>query len=133
MPARFPVIYVAHPLAAPTSEERQRNRANAARWVAWVAAQGYAPVATWITLSGQWEETEESREFGLLIDCTLVERCDAVWLVGGRISSGMRREADHALAHGIPVVDLTHYGALPPQVGRILISLGEQAERGQKQ
>jgi hypothetical protein len=47
----------------------------------------------------------------------LVERCDAVWLVGGRVSSGMQIEADHAIGRGIDVIDLTHMGDEPPGGG----------------
>lgn len=109
------IVYIAHPLNAPTREGIDQNRANASKWVAWAANQGVAPIATWITLSGEWPETAENRERGLLIDCALVERCDAVWLVGGRISTGMQIESDHARLIGKSVVDLTHYGALPPE------------------
>jgi hypothetical protein len=30
-------------------------------------------------------------------DCAVVERCDGIVLVGGRISSGMRREMEHGV------------------------------------
>jgi hypothetical protein len=108
------VVYIAHPLNAATDEEREANRANAARWCAWAAmVQRVAPVADWIVLSGVLSE-EQGREQGLKIDCALLERCDEVWLCGGRVSPGMQVEADHARKAGIPVCDLTAMGYEAP-------------------
>ena len=105
------VVYIAHPLGS--GPERETNRQNASKWVAWAAKTfGVAPIADWIILSGEW--SEDLRELGLFIDKTLIERCDAVWLCGGRVSPGMAIERDHALEHGVAVVDLIHYGPLPP-------------------
>ena len=114
--SRMRIVYVAAPLNAPTREGIEVNRARASRWVAWAARQGVAPIATWITLSGQWDESPENRERGLRIDFALIERCDALWLVGGRVSQGMRLEAEHARIFGVPVVDLTEYGPEPPEL-----------------
>jgi hypothetical protein len=58
---------------------------------------------------------------GLRDDCAIVERCDALVLCGVRVSSGMRLEADAAVASGLPVfqvpsatpsVDRNHPSAL---------------------
>ena len=101
------VCYIAHPLGH--GEDRERNRANAQKWCAYLAEHhGIAPVADWILLSGEW--TEDKRELGLTIDKALIERCDEVWMVGGRVSPGMQIEADHARALGKPVRDLTCFG-----------------------
>jgi hypothetical protein len=109
------VVYIAHPLNAATDEERERNRANAARWCAWAAmTQRVAPVADWIVLSGVLSE-EEGRERGLLIDCDILARCDEVWAVGGRISPGMAIEIEHAKKMLIPVCDLTDMGYEAPR------------------
>lgn len=108
------VVYIAHPLGSSSNEERERNRANAARWCAWAAmTEGVAPVADWIVLSGVLSE-EEGRERGLVIDCALIERCDEIWLTGGRISPGMSIELDHARKHGKIERDLTSMGYEAP-------------------
>jgi len=107
------VVYIAHPLGQ--GPERETNRARAARWSAWAALQGYAPIADWIILSGQWPETEELRARGLAIDVALVQRSDELWLVGGRVSPGMAIEADAAREAGIPVLDKTGLGPEPPE------------------
>jgi hypothetical protein len=104
--------YIAHPLGA--GPDREKNRQRAALWVAWAAFEHANPVATWITLSGLWEETPDLRAKGLALDCALVECCTEDWLVGGRVSPGMEIEAAHARKHNIKVVDLTHLGEWPP-------------------
>ena len=94
-----------------------QRRNPSARWVAWVADQGCAPVADWIVLSGQWDETR--REAGLEIDKALIARCDAVLLVGGRISPGMQIEKEHAESLGTLVVNLTFLGEDPPEKAHV--------------
>lgn len=91
------LIYVAHPLGAEV--DREENRSKASRWVAFVGELGYAPVADWIILSGQWDETHRHR--GLAIDFALIQRCDEVWLFGPRVSPGMQLEKEYAQTHGI--------------------------------
>lgn len=109
----IPAIYIAHPLGA--GADRPRNRMNAARWCASLAKLfEVATVADWVVLSGEWNETEENRNLGLRLDLTLVSRCDELWLCGGRISPGMRMEAERALSLGLAVRDLTTLGYEPP-------------------
>lgn len=104
------VVYIAAPLGS--GFQRDINRARAERWVSWAGEQGVAPVATWTTLAKFWPETR--LEQGLAIDFALLERCDEVWLVGGRISPGMALELKHAQLGNVRVVDLTHLGEEPP-------------------
>lgn len=109
------VIYLAAPLTAPTREGIERNRTNAGCWAAWLVVHfNVAVECTWVVLTGQLEETPENRKRGLECDLALVERCDELWLVGGRVSSGMQLEADHARKRGLRVVDLTALGLVPP-------------------
>lgn len=103
------VVYVAHPLSGP---DRDANIARAARWCAWFFKSGYAPVADWIVLASQLDESY--RERGLVVDCALVKRCDELALVGGQVSDGMRIEAACARLVGVPVKDMTALGEEPP-------------------
>lgn len=104
------VVYVAHPLSGP---DRDANIARASRWCAWAFKSGYAPVADWIVLASQLDESY--REQGLRADCALIKRCDELWYVGGRISDGMRIEGATARLVGVPVKDLTEIGEEPPE------------------
>jgi hypothetical protein len=98
------LVYVAHPLG--DGPDRADNCVRAAKWVAWVADQGHAPVCTWIVLAGVWPETR--RDEGLAVDCALIERSDEVWAVGPRVSPGMHVELTHAKKHGVPCHILTN-------------------------
>lgn len=107
------VVYIAHPLGG--GADRERNRVAASKWVAWAGELGAAPVADWIILSGEWDES--MRETGLRIDYALIERCDELWLVGARVSPGMKLEAECALKLQKRVVDFTVWEVeLPPPV-----------------
>lgn len=99
-------VYIAHPLGAEPGT-RVRNRAAAAKWVAWAGDLGTCPMASWITLSGEWPETDEYRAKGLSIDFAQIRRCDELWLCGIEVSEGMAMERDFAASQSICVVDLT--------------------------
>ena len=103
---KMPIVYVAHQLG-PDGPQREANRARASRWEAWIAQTfQVATIASWITLSGQWSETQENRDLGLKIDCRLIEVCGFIFLTGGRVSPGMQIEMEHAIARGVRVIDL---------------------------
>jgi len=116
---RRPVVYLAHSVGAATVEGVRANLAAAKRWL-WAlrCATDWSICAPWIPAveavldSGAAEHAE--RERGLVDDLAVVERCDAIVLVGGRVSSGMALERDHASACGLLVIDLTDLGAVYP-------------------
>lgn len=108
------MLYLSHPLSGSTDEERQRNRENATRWAAFIAWRCQVAIcADWIILSSIWSETQ-GRELGLKLDCEQVRRCDAVIVVGGRISSGMRIEIVAAKFSNKPICDLSKLGYEAP-------------------
>jgi hypothetical protein len=127
------VIYVAHPLSG-TYAEMSQNRLFGSHWCAWLCRHfQVATIADWIVLSSVLEETAANRTMGLDCDLSLIERCDALVLVGTRISTGMRIELEHAKKLGKPVIDLTVLGIRCPthetRVGAIAERLGEYGIR----
>jgi len=111
------VTYVAHCLSAPTRAGIEENRADAARWAAFLGMHfSVAPECSWIVLTGMWDETPENRARGLECDLALVERCDELVMVGPRVSEGMMLESEHARKHGKPVYDLTRLSMDPETV-----------------
>lgn len=120
MTAAGSVIYLASPLRADTPEGVAENLARAKRWLAWVL-QTFThvhPIAPWIPcVEVLDDQVAENRWRGMSANLAAIERCDAVWLVGGRVSDGMRAEAEHARAQGLAVFDFTGTGAEPPLVG----------------
>ncbi len=127
------VYYVAHPLR-PTPEQLASSRAamfpcasavaaaallranldNAMRWLTWLRRSFPAVtfVAPWIAsvLAGDDDADPAQREAGLLDADALIPLLAGVVLVGGRISSGMLRESEHARW----ISDLTWLGHQPP-------------------
>lgn len=69
------------------------------------------------------------RERGLRDDEAMVQSCHGIVLVGGVVSSGMRREMEAAARAGIPCVNLTAMGYEPPDDpnyrASILMCLGQ--------
>lgn len=108
------LVYIAAPLG--DGADRPKNLERAAKWVAWAAEQGVAPVCTWVVLASQWDEAR--REEGLAIDCALIERCNEVWACGPRVSPGMHVELSHAKKLNIPVHLLVNpeFKEGPPQI-----------------
>ncbi len=108
------VMYV----AAPVSGNVNANLARAMRWLRWLRARDTDAVyiAPWIAsiLSGEDDSDPAQRERGLRDCVAVVSRCDAVVLVGGRVSSGMQREREAIEAKGGVVIDLTYLGEEPP-------------------
>lgn len=109
------LIYVAHPVG----EQPLMNCFNALQWVRWLTANEPTRVyiAPWIAEvlahldvpnivpgSEMWEKVLSNDE-------QVVDRCDGILLVGGRISVGMARERDRAMAakSGKSVTDLSQY------------------------
>jgi hypothetical protein len=108
------VAYLAHPVSAPTPEGIAANLANARAWLKWLVDNTpWAISCPWIPYVESLAE-ESYRERGLADDLAMLGRGhDLVVLVGGRVSTGMAMERDHA-ASRMPVVDLTPIGVAPP-------------------
>lgn len=107
------VVYMAHPVAGDVEGNLRRAR----QWVRWLEHNyPVAVVATWITECEIWDDGDPlQREAGMARNFAVIEKCDAVWLVGGRLSNGMAREREHALLFGRQVHDLLHLGQEPPR------------------
>lgn len=119
-----PIVWMAHPLSAPTPEGITANLARAKRWLAWLyrTFPNVDFAAAWIPCCEAMDDADPAeRERGLLFDCEMVRRLDGYWMVGGRISSGMERERAAAVAAGKPVVDLTALGEEPPADPRAVV------------
>jgi len=112
-----PIIWMAHPLSAPTPAGVAANLGSAKQWLAWLyrTFPRIDFAAAWIPCCEAMDDANPvERERGLSFDCEMIRRLDGYWMVGGRISSGMARERDAALEAGKRVFDLTKLGAEPP-------------------
>jgi hypothetical protein len=111
------VIYLAHPLGAPTPEGVAANLTRVKRWYRWIVTNfpNVAVVAAWVTTAEVLDDhNPEHRAHGMKMNGFVLVRCDEIWLVGGRISTGMASELESATEHGLRVYDLTWLGEEPP-------------------
>ncbi|MBA2718917.1 MAG: hypothetical protein H0U52_06720 [Chloroflexi bacterium] len=108
------IAYMAHPVSGDVAA----NLARALRWLHYLSATDpeTAYVDPWIAalMAGADDDDPAQRARGLAHDVAMVKRCDAIVLVGGRVSSGMAIEHNAALTVGISVIDLTALGEEPP-------------------
>lgn len=130
------IVYLAHPLGAPTKEGVEANKARARRWIRWVYdnVKDVAIVADWlITVDVLDDFNPEHRAHGMKMNKALIPVCDEFWMVGGRISSGMHDERIVAYGteggvadnHVRRVLDLTMWGDEPPEISAHLQDLLE--------
>lgn len=111
------VIYLAAPLGAATREGIEANKARARRWIRWVYDHfdDVAVVADWIITCDVLDDFDPAhRARGLRMNAVIIPRCDEFWMVGGRISNGMRGELEIAVAAHRWVRDFTALGEEPP-------------------
>jgi len=110
------VIYMAAPVGARDPETIDSNLERARRWLRWlVASVPWAVSVPWMPYVETFDETPANRERGLRDDLTMLERCDAIVLCGGRVSAGMAMERDHAHRHGLRIISLVDLGEEPPR------------------
>lgn len=107
------VVYLCHPVSGDVAGNLERTR----RWVRWVYdnVPGVVVLCMWVVDCEVLDDANpEHRALGFEHDLAVVERCDEIWAVSGRISHGMSLEIAHAREHGVPLLDLTPLGEEPP-------------------
>jgi hypothetical protein len=101
-------------LSAPYSGDVVNNLARARRWLAYLR-KTYPDaefVTPWIALGERLPHL--GYEEAVRLCYGWIEDCQALWLVGGRLSRGMLLEADYARKIGLQVEDMTEDGEEPP-------------------
>jgi hypothetical protein len=122
------VAYLAHPVSAPTTEGVAANLARARRWLRWfVEHTDFAICAPWIPYVETLDEIEH-RARGIRDDLAMVGRCDVIFLVGGRISEGMREEREWAHRLELGICTLVELGEEPPDADATPAALSLIAE-----
>lgn len=97
------------------------NVERALRWWRWLdQIERGLWTMPWVTnvLANHGQEFNADRVTrGLADDCEIVRRCDAVMLVGPRVSHGMKLEAEEILGLGLPVfrIEAPWAAGEPPQ------------------
>ena len=120
MKTKMKIVYLAHPVAG----DVESNLERAKRWMKWVETHhpSFAVIADWIIECQIWDDSNpEHRAAGFRRNLAIIERCDELWLVGPRVSSGMAKERDHALRFGLRVRDLTSFELIDAPNGPLLV------------
>lgn len=113
-PPRKQVFYVAHPV----SGDAIGNCMKVVRWVKWLTEHDPTRVyiAPWVAeVLAFPSATPEVYERALQDDEEVIAHLDGIIMVGGKVSSGMKREWDRAMREHLYGVDMSRY-ATPEDV-----------------
>ncbi|WFR60161.1 hypothetical protein QA584_08740 [Anaerocolumna sp. AGMB13025] len=99
------MVYIASPLRG----NYNTNIKNAVEYCRLAGERGVLPLAPHIIFS-QWcnDTVPQQREQGLQLGLALLEKSDELWIMGEKISEGMRGEISFAMEHGIPAYHITN-------------------------
>ena len=86
-----PIVYICSPYAG----EVAANVENARRYSRFAVDAGYIPIAPHL-LFPQFLSEETERELAIFMDLVLLGKCEQIWVFGGEVSDGMRREIGRA-------------------------------------
>lgn len=111
------VFYLCHPVGG----DVPANVSRAKLWIRWLhgAIPDGVVIAPWILdleVLPLRDDVPAERERGLERCGAVARRCTGVLLAGGRISTGMQREASEAYFAGVRIYDLTDLGTEPPEL-----------------
>ena len=99
------------PRAASDGERKNELETNIDRAQAackFAVSKGYVPFAPHLYFPLFLSEADEDeREMGILLGLTWLARCDELWVIGDRVSEGMKKEIAKAREWNIPVRHFT--------------------------
>lgn len=118
MPEQHKKVFICSPLIpiGATAEERTRELAHNRR-IAEVACKcavrlGYMPLAPHLFFPLFLSDNDpEEREAGIRFGLEWLKECDEIWVIGQRVSDGMKREIVTAVERGIPVIQFVFHMA----------------------
>lgn len=114
--------YLAAPISPQGSETVEGNLQRALSFQRALLLAGIQVVAPYIELCQALDEGKEAeRKLGMAVDMEVLSRCDAIVLVGPRISSGMTAERNFALLHDLKIHDATGLTDLAAVVECVLV------------
>lgn len=94
------LVYIASPYAG----DIEYNTRMAIKYCRYAAEHGVIPLAPHLLMPRfLCEANPEERELGIKMGLQLLALCSELWVFGGRISEGMRREIAEAERLGVPI------------------------------
>lgn len=107
-------VFICSPLRprGDTAEEREkdllRNRHMASLACEYAADQGYMPLAPHLFFPAFLSDDDpQEREKGIHLGLEWLDDCDELWIIGNRITEGMKQEILHAEQREIPMKHVT--------------------------
>ena len=82
-------------ICSPFRGDVEGNSAKAAGYCRRAYKEGYLPIAPHL-LFPQFLSEETERELAIFMDLVLLGKCEQLWVFGGEVSDGMRREIGKA-------------------------------------
>jgi len=90
---RKPLVYI----CSPYSGDIENNVNNARRYCRFAVESNAVPIAPHLLLPQFMDDNNPAeRETAMRINMALLRKCDELWVFGGRISDGMKREIKKA-------------------------------------
>ena len=94
------LVFICSPLAG----RMKWNIRNARRYSLYAIGQGVVPVTPHLMYTQYLDDADpEHRAMAMECGISLLRRCSEIWVFGGRVSGGMRREIAFARRHNIAV------------------------------
>ncbi len=94
------LIYVCSPYAGDT----EHNIIRARGYCKFVVSKGHIPLAPHLHFPQFLDDDDkEQRELGLSFALALLNKCNAVWVFGKKVTEGMAREIKEAKKRDIPI------------------------------
>ena len=116
MGTRMKKVFICSPLRPTREGERREQEIEnnrklaqlACRYAVETGCRPYAPHLYFPTFLS--DENREEREYGMLLGLGWLSECDELWVIGRRVSEGMKREIKTASTWGIRIQRL-----IPPR------------------
>ena len=85
-------------------EDMSRNIETAQKACRYAALKGMIPLAPHLYFTQFLHDTDETeRGYGQMLGLTWLAQCSELWVIGNRISSGMKKEIEKAMEWDIPI------------------------------
>ncbi|GHU90125.1 hypothetical protein FACS1894202_09430 [Clostridia bacterium] len=100
-------VYICSPYRGRNETEIGGNVGNAIKYCRYAVKQGVFPIAPHLYLTRFLDDNNPAeRTLGLELGLVLLRACSEVWILGERISEGMRGEIAEAKRLGIKTINI---------------------------
>lgn len=87
-----PLVYI----CAPFSEDIESNKMRATAFIEYAYQNGCIPVTSHLLFTFMNDDSKQERELALHMDLVLMGKCQEVWVLSERITTGMSAEIEKA-------------------------------------